>query len=1235
MYWNDIIKVKALTNLSGLSVDAEYLVKYDGTDASTPWKFFLVNKTTSPVSFASSSSLSLSETDYFALGSSDKEHTGFVTQVYDLVSTNSNHGVSTTGKYAFSEQKYFKLTSNATEAWIMGDGDGTASAKYVKLNADGSVDTASGILVADGSGSNETKTNATLQTDVGSATSGATLSMVTVTTRTAYDSTKTDPTQAFTAETLVAALPTSDGSTSVTPSESIQLFTTSTTTTTTPVAPTSGDVYALTTDEYGTHAAGNYIIVKEGSDFVGYLVTGSSPSYTIATSSTALSGMTQTVYDNLSGPAFTISAASSGSGTGAAYAGPTGETTIADSKAVDLSSKTIYSIDADVIGANGDAGVTTDGLYVFDGNDTNGWTAYRLGGNAQQGWNVVEKVSNAFALEATFNGKAAGTLSTLIVDIGASQVADATRVGGTAAEAVTGRYALIADGSNFDAYEVTGGGDGAPFQIGDKIFDDLLTSTTLASAKTAGMDIIGYLETAGSTSYAGGTSDAALFAIERVAGERYGNIVTYGVKLNAGDLGESVTFDSLTFNVKWEAVTGGSADYSFWGQFKPAAHAPAVGANSASASGNPVTFFNEGTGDGITFGMYADSGIKFDQDEYIATFMLEKDNSDAENTLYLNTAQYTLYDATNMDGVKAPETPLYGTQADPTAGTVFNFGYANHDVGLNLETIRDQNLSDVELLVTNVAKGEGLSLVPVAKNGNVIQYQLVMNVPIPTFIQAAESTSAVTIDPDHKIVITGADIFDKSVSWMTDLAHVGSQTSALVSGATLHVNGAAATAEQKAVAGTHTGHNFYDIVREAFDPRDGRSDLSDLDTSSTLTLEIKGLNLPDVPAASAEGRYVLAEFAAISGATTAITYQSSQGDGSYGSASSHTITRIADADGSNAGTTGTPWDNSVADGAEVTALADAIYTNEQAYNDAIGAEDALGALKISRDGATTVANNTYSQTEIIAADFNMDGSVSAADAYDILQYAVHGHESGGPTAKWIYVDNIAGNQATPGNVTFDRVIDEFVGESFDLDATAILLGDVSSSYSGPPSASATYTDLTFTQLEKLSGLGIADMTVQFAAADGTATGTSGRDLIYIADKGVHTITGLTVSKDSNDVMTGDIIALSSSVDAGIRGGTAATAITLSTAPTAASDVVSAVRDAIYGGGTAPKDYVIATYTDSGSGAITHQVLAYDTNGDDDFDTTNDLLIFATGNGIHYVGDPLNTEVFTLSDFTVA
>ena len=913
-----------------------------------------------------------------------------------------------------------------------------------------------------------------------------------------------------------------------------------------------------------------------------------------------------------------------------------------------MSGLKIYSIDADVI-TETNAGVSKDGLYVFKGADgAAGWDAYRLGGNAQQGWNVVEKVAGAYSAKATFEKKAAGELTTRIVDIADGDVADATRVGGSAAEKVIGKFALKEDtNGKFDAYEVTGGGDGAAFEIGEKIYEDLFADADALKSKldtgSGGMELIGYLETASSDTYVHPSTSDQIFEIERVAGERYGNIVTYGVKLKAGELSESVTFDSLTFNVKWEKDVDG-ASYDFWGQFKPASHAPAVGTKPTGESSTPVTFFEEGTGDGITFGMFADKGIKFDQDEYIATFMLDKTNNDNTNKLYLNTAQYTLYDAENMDGIKSPITPLYGVQGNKTTeaqgGGSFSFSYADHTVGLNLENIRKQNIDDVELLVTDVAKGDGLSLVPVGKNGNLIKYQVVMNVPIPTFIQAAESSAgSVKISPDYKIDISGATIFDESVTWLTPLAQ--GQTSTLTNGATVFVDGTAASAGQKADPAKYYPFEFYDTINAALNPKDGTAGLADLDTSTTLSLEIKGLTLPPVAANAAEGRYVVAEFSALSGATTAIQYASSQGDGSYGAATTHKITRIKDSNDA-AGTTGTPWDNTIKDGSEVTALADKIYLNEQAYNDAIGAEDALGALKISRDGATKASENKYSQTEIIAADFNMDGKVSSADAYDILNFSVHGVQPGAPKANWVYVDDIANNGATPKAVTFDYIIDAFAGQDFDIGATAILIGDVSSSYSGLPTGTTTARQGKLdAQLEALTGLGIADMKLETATSGTTVTATAGRDLIFVGDAGVYTIDTYASAGASGSTMSGDIIALSAKVQTALEAtGAFASDVTLASAPTAATDagLVAKIKEAIYGGGTAPKDAVLAKFTDAGS-KVTHIALGYDTNGDDDFSTADDLLILVTGTdlaaGLHYVGNPLDVGVFDKTDFDIA
>ena len=141
---------------------------------------------------------------------------------------------------------------------------------------------------------------------------------------------------------------------------------------------------------------------------------------------------------------------------------------------------------------------------------------------------------------------------------------------------MTGTYALVegAD-TKIDAFEVTGG-NGTPFALGDMAYADLFESANAAATAVSSLDV-GYPEdvvTADTFSYAGHTANDKLFEIDRVDGERYGNIITYGVKLKDGMLGESGRL-TWTFNVKWE-VNSGDPDYDFLGQFKPADHAPAL-----------------------------------------------------------------------------------------------------------------------------------------------------------------------------------------------------------------------------------------------------------------------------------------------------------------------------------------------------------------------------------------------------------------------------------------------------------------------------------------------------------------------------------------------------------------------------------------------------------------------------------------------------------------------------------
>ena len=613
-----------------------------------------------------------------------------------------------------------------------------------------------------------------------------------------------------------------------------------------------------------------------------------------------------------------------------------------------------------------------------------------------------------------------------------------------------------------------------------------------------------------------GAGAAKHFEIESVDGGRYGNIITYGVKMTE-DAGDQ-DFTSMTFNLSWDDVDG-APQYAFWGQFEVQGDAAGLSTVDAISDDTTAATFFTHDDDGISFAMIDVDGMSFGSDEYIATFMLEKTNSQTTNTFHLDTAQYTYLDADNPLDNQLPEMANYSD--DP-----FEFSFADHSVALDLENARGKEIPNTELMVTNLATNDGLSVIPVTKMGNMVKYQLVMNIPIPVFIQEAD------INPDHRIEID-ATIFDNSITWLNELTTISAQTDLLTTTLTKSVSldGAEISVEDADTA-TYTGHEFFDLVSAATDADLGGL-LSDMSTSGSLSFTLGGLTRPALAdengdAATdykdAEGRYVLAEFVAIDTGEP-LTFTASQGDegnGGLTAAATREITRISSQDFDDVTNDQNEVIGSgamIADGSEVVALADGFYANEYAYNDAVGAEDALGALRISKDTATDAdGNNVYSQSEIIAADFDMDGQVTAADAYDILQYAVAGHELGKGTAKWVYIDDLNSNEATPDSVTFDPVIDLFVGSETSINATGVLIGDVTSSYTGFAGGLTTIqAGVNFVDQIVADGwtTGIIRTAEGATAGEYSVNATDGYDGIALgAADGVHVITDYNGDKDA-------------------------------------------------------------------------------------------------------------------------
>ena len=94
------------------------------------------------------------------------------------------------------------------------------------------------------------------------------------------------------------------------------------------------------------------------------------------------------------------------------------------------------------------------------------------------------------------------------------------------------------------------------------------------------------------------------------------------------------------------------------------------------------------------------------------------------------------------------------------------------------------------------------------------------------------------------------------------------------------------------------------------------------------------------------------------------------------------------------------------------------------------------------------------------------------------------------------------------------------------------------------------------------------------------TATAGRDLIFVGDAGVYTIDAYaSAGAAPGGTLSGDIIALSAKVQTALEatGAFASRDVTLGSAPAGATDagLVAKIKEAIYGGGTAHEDAVLA------------------------------------------------------------
>lgn len=494
------------------------------------------------------------------------------------------------------------------------------------------------------------------------------------------------------------------------------------------------------------------------------------------------------------------------------------------------------------------------------------------------------------------------------------------------------------------------------------------------------------------------------FVVEEVEGGRYGDIITFGIKALPGT--GNINFESLDVKVDW--IDG---EYEFWGGFYSGTGIINNVSTGIESSGSIELISADPSQSHITIGSMANAAFSVADGGYLATFMLERvdTSGNIENAVTLSRVNYSDY----VDGTNIPVT-ING--APDTQ--VFNYDKDKIDIDLSTWAA-GRDASNTGLYITDGSVTDGLTVVPVSRFGHAVKYAVKYNVSTPM------TMTNETPDPAQSITIKG-DIFDNSFMTAMQNNHDTdpNNTAEAVGGAAFTVEDA--DANQINFGNAIDGVDFYKKMIDGgvYGDQSARALLTRTDE---VTVNVTGLAESTNP-----GSFTIAEFYALDHSAASVLKFSNDGGNSF------TNIYREDISGQNHAT-------SVDDGSDIAVIGQGIYENPEGFEAAIGSQDALGAFRIF-----TEAGGSYTPENIIAADFDASGSVDVMDVYNILNYAVNGYTDTGILPTWSYLSDTASiDTASASSVTFDNSLSMFVGQNTEINATAILRGDVNGNYKYP------------------------------------------------------------------------------------------------------------------------------------------------------------------------------------------
>ena len=453
-----------------------------------------------------------------------------------------------------------------------------------------------------------------------------------------------------------------------------------------------------------------------------------------------------------------------------------------------------------------------------------------------------------------------------------------------------------------------------------------------------------------------------------------------------------------------------------------------------------------------------EAGFQTVSADYVAKFsMLRTDTTQSINQIGMDISNDTTVVMQNGNQVLVSSVPN---------SEVATFDYTTDQVSVQVKDALGTSTTPTKFYYSSDTVSDGLSIVPVMQVGDLVKYNVVMNVASPT----VKFSSSGDVPILSQLFVTGAEIYSDSVKKIGTADQNQDGWFDVSTGANLTAKAGATALTLTTPA--ETQFDYLTTLKGATTASDAGNITTSLeftnDTASEGFYSAVGTALSSpantVPAVS---KFALAEFwAKVDSDGINYAFRNYTGDDSTNGTS---VAYGSDISIKSADITGGSKTFTVNDGSDIAVIGDTVYENPFSNYRAHTGADALLALQVSVDDP---AARDFSAASYLAADFDKDGTIDAADAYDILvtsaylePTALPGYTAGSgaelSTPDWIFVehDDYAGGdmidvQTSGGDhqISYDRYFDKFIGETSSFEVTAVLSGDVDHSYTVVPDA---------------------------------------------------------------------------------------------------------------------------------------------------------------------------------------